>query len=321
VTSVDVARRAGVSQSTVSLVLSGKGRGRISARTAALVRRTAEELGYHPNVAARALRTGAARTVGLVVPDVTNPIFGRVLRGAQTAARAAGYAVALVDAANDREWELASFEALRAGPADGVLLFGMEPPPDPLPHAVAIEAAPGRLPVVRVDVKTGTRAAAAHLLELGHRAIGHLASAVPESTFLARAGHLRAALAAAGVPPARTAHAAHDFEAAAVAAGELIDGGATALYCDDDILAGGAYLAARARGVAIPQRLSVVGFDDLDFARVLDPPLTTVGFDAEALGAAAFTALAADLGGRPVPPLQEIPAALVVRGSTGPPAG
>src|SRR6185312_9280475 len=90
VTSVDVARRAGVSQSTVSLVLSGKGRGRISARTEATVRAAAAELGYRPNVAARTLRTGIARTVGLVVPDITNPFFGRVLRGAQRSAQRAG---------------------------------------------------------------------------------------------------------------------------------------------------------------------------------------------------------------------------------------
>ena len=99
VTSVDVARACGVSQSTVSLVFSGKAAGRISARTEAAVRAAAEELGYRPNAAARALKTGAARTVALVVPDVTNPFFGGLLRGAQTAARAAGYAVALIDTA------------------------------------------------------------------------------------------------------------------------------------------------------------------------------------------------------------------------------
>src|SRR4051794_32441539 len=105
VTSVDVARRVGVSQSTVSLVLSGKGRGRISARTEEAVRAAAAELGYRPNVAARTLRTGVARTVGLVVPDITNPFFGRVLRGAQRAAQRAGYTVVLVDLGNNRARE------------------------------------------------------------------------------------------------------------------------------------------------------------------------------------------------------------------------
>ena len=108
VTSVDVARRAGVSQSTVSLVLSGKAAGRISARTEEAVRAAAQELGYRPNVAARALRTGVARSVALVVPDITNPFFGRVLRGAQRAAQSAGYTVVLVDIGNDRAWEAAS---------------------------------------------------------------------------------------------------------------------------------------------------------------------------------------------------------------------
>ena len=123
-----MARRAGVSQSTVSLVLSGKSAGRISARTEAAVRQAADELGYRPNVAARALRTGTARTVGLVVTDVTHPFFGPVLRGAQVAAWRAGYAVALVDVANDPDRELASFEALRAGPVDGFLFFTVDPP-------------------------------------------------------------------------------------------------------------------------------------------------------------------------------------------------
>ena len=92
------------------------------------MRAAAEELGYRPNAAARALKTGAARTVALVVPDVTNPFFGGVLRGAQSAARAAGYAVALIDTKNDRDWGAASAEALQAGPADGLLLFEVDPP-------------------------------------------------------------------------------------------------------------------------------------------------------------------------------------------------
>ena len=106
-----------------------------------------------------------------------------------------------------------------------------------------------------------------------------------------------------------------------MAAGTLLDqGGFTAVFCDDDILAGGVYLAARDRKVRIPEDLSVVGFDDLDFARVLAPPLTTVGVDAEHLGAAAFEALARDLAGETVAAEQVIPVTLCVRESTAPPA-
>jgi len=125
VTSIDVAKRAGVSQSTVSLVLSGKGAGRISARTEAVVRAAADELGYRTNVAARALRMGSARTIGLVVPDVTHPFFGRLLRGAQAAAWQQGYAVVLADAASRARGAPVPITSVRTGSVPGTheLLF------------------------------------------------------------------------------------------------------------------------------------------------------------------------------------------------------
>jgi DNA-binding LacI/PurR family transcriptional regulator len=105
------------------------------------------------------------------------------------------------------------------------------------------------------------------------------------------------------------------------AAGPLLDQQPTAVFCDDDIIAGGLYLAARERGLRIPGDLSVVGFDDMDFARVLDPALTTVALDAELLGATAFELLEEHMaGGRPRRPIV-LPAELVVRGSTAPPRG
>ena len=164
-------------------MLSGKARGRISARTEEMVRAAAAELGYRPNVAARALRTGVARSVALVVPDITNPFFGRVLRGAQRAAQGAGYTVVLVDIGNDRAWEAASLQALLAGPADGLLLFEADLPPGATEHAIQIEMCPRGLPVVRLDVEAGVDAAMDHLLGLGHQKIGHLASSFDAPTF------------------------------------------------------------------------------------------------------------------------------------------
>jgi DNA-binding LacI/PurR family transcriptional regulator len=312
VTSIDVARRAGVSQSTVSLVLSGKARGRISARTEEAVRAAAAELGYRPNVAARALRTGVARSVALVVPDITNPFFGRVLRGAQRSAQRAGYTVVLVDIGNNRAWEATSLQALLAGPADGLLLFEADLPPGASEHAIQIEMLPGGLPVVRIDVEAGTDLAVDHLLGLGHTKIGHVASSFVAPTFAMRRARIAERL---GAPPP-TVEAPFTFEQAAEAAAPLLEQDVTAVFCDDDILAGGVYLAARARGVRIPEDLSVVGFDDLDFARVLAPPLTTVAVDAEALGAAAFDALARDLSGEAVAAEQVLPVSLCVREST-----
>jgi DNA-binding LacI/PurR family transcriptional regulator len=312
-----------VSQSTVSLVLSGKSRGRISARTEEAVRRAAEDLGYRPNAAARALRTGAARTVGLVVPDVTHPFFGHTMRGAQEAAWSAGYAVALVDVPLNRPLE-APLEALRAGDADGFIYFSVEPP-ERRPggeHLVVIEAEPEGVPWVSLDTAGGTDAAMDHLLELGHRRIGHLGSKVQYPTFQIRAARWRAGLARAGVEPVDElwAGSPFDFDAAGEAAGLLLDldEPPTAIICDDDILAGGVYLAARERGLRIPEDVSVVGFDDLDFCRVLSPPLTTIAADAELLGAVAFGLLAALIAGEaPEPRVLEVE--LCVRESTGPP--
>jgi DNA-binding LacI/PurR family transcriptional regulator len=323
VTSVDVARHAGVSQSTVSLVFSGKGTGRVSTATQERVRRSARQLGYRPNVAAQALRLGTSRAVALLVPDVTNPFFSRVLRGAQRAAQAAGYTVALVDTANDRRWEAQSFEALRAGPVDGYLLFEVSAPEGlgPDQHVVLMEAEAPRRPSVRFDAEGGAAAAFEHLLELGHRRIAHLAATFDAPTFHLRETARRRVLATAGVDPdaqprARTAITIDD---ARDAAGPLLSERPTAVFCDDDLIAAGLYLAARERGLHIPRDLSVIGFDDMDFARVLDPPLTTVALDAEQLGASAFELLEARMTGRRTRKRVVLPAELLVRESTGPP--
>jgi DNA-binding LacI/PurR family transcriptional regulator len=325
VTSVDVARHAGVSQSTVSLVFSGKGRGRVSAATEERVRRSARELGYRPNVAAQALRLGTSRAVALLVPDVTNPFFSRVLRGAQRAAQAAGYTVALVDTANDRRWEEQSFEALRAGPVDGYLLFEVTAPealgPD-TPVVLMETEARGRSSV-RFDAEGGAADAFRHLIELGHTRVGHLGAAFDAPTFHLREAARRKVLAEAGLDPDRLPHAltAIDIESARQVAGELLDEGPTAVMCDDDIIAAGLYLAARERDLRIPRDLSVIGFDDMDFARVLEPPLTTVALDAEQLGASAFELIEAQMAGRHRRRRIVLPAELRVRESTAEPSG
>jgi DNA-binding LacI/PurR family transcriptional regulator len=314
-----VARRVGVSQSTVSLVFSGKAAGRISARTEAAVRAAAAELGYRPNVAARALKTGAARTIVLVVPDITNPFFGGLLRGAQTAARAAGYAVALIDTNNDRDWGAASAEALHAGPADGLLLFELDPPrrAEGSEAIVVIEGEGRGHPSVRLDVEAGTEAAMRHLLELGHRRIGHIASVHDLPTFKARR---RAVDRLVGGKPPRV-RTEFTLDAARAAGLALLreHPDLTAVFCDDDVIAAGLYLSARELGRRIPDDLSVVGFDGLDIGRVLEPPLTTVAIDAAKLGREAFELLQLLLAGRR-PRSRVMAVELEIRGSTAPPA-
>jgi DNA-binding LacI/PurR family transcriptional regulator len=319
-TSIDVARCAGVSQSTVSLVFSGKGRGRVSEATAERVRDCARELGYRPNVAAQALRLGASRAVALLVPDMTNPFFSKVLRGAQRAAAAAGYIVILVDTQNDRHWESQSFEALRAGPVDGYLLFEVTAPDalSPDDNVVLMETEARGRPSVRFDGEGGAEAAFRHLIELGHRRIGHLAASFRALTFEHREQSRRRVLAEAGLDPEEQPRMMTpiSIEDARINAGPLLDQEPTAVFCDDDVIAAGMYLAARERGLRIPDELSVVGFDDMEFARVLDPPLTTVALDAELLGSTSFELLELRLNGKRTRKRVVLPAELLVRGST-----
>jgi DNA-binding LacI/PurR family transcriptional regulator len=297
----------------------------VSEATQEHVRRVARELGYRPNVAAQALRLGSSGAVALLVPDITNPFFSRVLRGAQRAAAAAGYTVALIDTANDRRWEEQTFEALRAGPVDGYLLFEVSAPDGlgPDQNVVLMESeAPGR-PSVRFDAEGGAAAAFEHLLELGHRRVGHLAAAFDAPTFHLREAARRRVLAAAGLDPADQPRTTTpiDIDSARAAGLALLDQKPTAIFCDDDLIAAGLYLAARERKLRIPRDLSVVGFDDMDFARVLEPPLTTVALDAELLGARAFELLEARMSGRRTRRRLVLPGELLVRGSTAAPKG
>lgn len=325
VTSVDVARKAGVSQATVSLVMSGKAAGRISEATAETVRRCAKELGYRPNVAARALRSGAAAAIGLVVADVTHPFFGRTLRGAQRAAREAGHAVVLIDAAFGETGGEGSIDALPAGVIDGFVFFHAPPPAwleaPGTPPVIVVEAQSERFPYLVLDIAAAADAVLSHLHELGHRRIGYLRGARPEETMGERHERWAAQLRSGGVDPATmpVSSATFDPDATIAAGRELLKrrDEITAVMCDDDVLAAGMAAAAREAGVDVPGELSITGFDDLDLARLTAPPLTTVRFHPEALGAAAFEMLHARLRGEE-PESRVLPVELVVRGSTGP---
>ena len=326
VTSVDVAREAGVSQATVSLVLSGKAAGRISDTTAENVRRCARELGYRPNVAARALRSGSAAAIGLVVADVTHPFFGKTLRGAQRAAWEAGHVVVLIDDAYGEAWGDGSVERLRAGVIDGFLFFHTPPPASlkasDTPPVVVVEARSERFPHVTLDIEPAIDAILDHLHDLGHRRIGYLRGARPEETMDRRHARWEEHLRSNGVDPAAMPVGSARFspDSSITAGHELLErlGDATAIVCDDDVLAAGMLTAAREAGIDVPGRLSVTGFDDLDLARFTSPSLTTVRFDAEALGAAAFELLHARLRGETPESRVIAPVELVVRESTGP---
>ena len=163
------------------------------------------------------------------------------------------------------------------------------------------------------------KAVVGHLADLGHRRIGHFAAEYPKLTFRNRRSALLAELGRVGLAPDPLWHVAStfDIDTATAAARRLIETGVTAIACDDDLLAGATYRAARQLGLGIPGDLSVVGFNDIEFARLLDPELTTVNIPADTVGREATRRLLAKLDGKAMPARQMlVKLRLIVRQST-----
>ena len=327
-TSRDVAQAAGVSQAAVSLVLGDKWRGRVSEPTAERVREAARELGYRPNLAARNLRLGHTRTVLLVVPALTTEFFAGVYTGAARIAADHGFGVVLYPSPQGIGPARNPFASAQAA-LDGVIASSMAADAltaihgDQLPLVMLDSDPEGSLgaATVNLDITDGIRQVTDHLLDLGHRHFLHLAADVPSWTFDVRARELATRLGAVPGTSLRTTRAPITIDDALTAAETALTAPGprpTALVCDDDKLAAGAYKAARRLGLRIPDDLSVTGLDDLALATALDPELTTVRLDAELFGEHGMRALLAVLDGR-TPDAGDIPVQLVVRGSTAPP--
>ncbi|MFE1750172.1 LacI family DNA-binding transcriptional regulator [Streptomyces anandii] len=327
-TSRDVARAAGVSQAAVSLVLGDKWRGRVAEATAERVRRAASELGYRPNLAARNLRLGRTRTVLLVVPALTTEFFAGVYTGAARVAAEHGFGVVLYPSPEGVGPARNPFASAQAA-LDGVIASSMAADAltairgEALPLVMLDSDPEGSLgaATVNLDIADGVRQVAGHLLGLGHRRFLHLAADVPSWTFEVRARELAASVGAVPGGSVRTVRAPisiEDARAATEAALAAPGPRPTALVCDDDKLAAGAYKALRRLGLRVPDDMSVTGLDDLALATAIDPELTTVRLDAELFGERGMRALLAVLDGR-TPEGGDIPVELVVRGSTGPP--
>ncbi|WEH42691.1 LacI family DNA-binding transcriptional regulator [Streptomyces sp. AM 2-1-1] len=324
-TSRDVARAAGVSQATVSLVLGGKWPGRVSDATAERVRANARELGYRPNLAARSLRLGRTRTALLVVPALTHEFFARVYTGAARVAVDHDFGVVLYPSPDGTGPARDPFASARAA-LDGVIASSMATEALgalggtelPLVMLDSDPSGPGASARVNLDIADGMRQVAEHLLALGHRRFTHVAAAVDSWTFAVRARALRETLAAVPGTSLRVVTSALEVadglraaETALAAPGHR----PTALVCDGDVLAAGACKAARRLGLRVPDDLSVSGFDDLALATAVEPELTTVRLPAEQVGERGMAALLAVLDGRPAA-TGSLPVELVVRGST-----
>ena len=318
----DVAKRAGVSQPTVSLVLSGHPTARVAPATRERVRKPAEELGYRPNVVARGLQQRRSFALGLIVPDLRNPFSIDLVSGAERVAAEEGYAVLLCDA---RERSIEDhIEALESRWIDGVIV-------EPATAAVAQMALRRNLvvinepsadnPTVMADMESAGRFAARHLLDLGHRAIGFVGPAsdlfryrAMERAFVRTLREADAQIESEWMR--RTPASARGGEAAATAIASLSQR-PTAVFCANDLIAIGAMKSFAARKVRVPEDMSVIGCDDIEMAALVQPELTTIALPARELGARAARIVIRDITGvRQERHPRPLPARLVVRGST-----
>jgi DNA-binding LacI/PurR family transcriptional regulator len=329
----DVARHAGVSIATVSHALSGNRP--VSPELRRRVAHATERLGYRPSHLAQAMVTGRSKTLGLIVPDIANPFFPEVARGAEGAAADRGYGVLLADSELDPDEEQRCVDAFGDRGVDGLLYLAGTPVLGP---ALADAAAAGtplvlvdeELPVrgprcgfVGVENRDGGRRAARHLVAAGHRRIAVIAGPADLPTAKARLAGFLEELAGAGVEPcAQVTAAAYRFEDGQAAARRLLAGPRPqALLCANDLLALGAMNVIRDAGLRIPADVAVAGFDDIFFARFFSPALTTVAQPMRRIGAEAAELLIDLIEGRHCERRRLLPVHLVERASTHPGGG
>lgn len=288
VTLKQVAQAAGVHSSTASRALDPSKQHMLGPEVVERVTAAAANLGYRPNTLAASLRTQRSRLVGVLLPDLTNSVFSPILGGVTEALGEAGYSVVVADAGTEGERQTKLFDELLARRVDGLVLATASRS-DPLvertletgvPTVLVNRAESGnRVTSVVSDDGEGMRLAVEHLLDLGHRNIGHIAGPPNLSTgFLRRCG-LEASLAAHGLTPIATTIArAFSREEGRLACLALLDKTckATAIVAANDLLAMGAYEALRERGLACPADISIVGHNDMPLVDMIDPPLTTV---------------------------------------------
>ncbi|BCJ39931.1 LacI family transcriptional regulator [Actinoplanes ianthinogenes] len=305
----DVAREAGVSVATVSRALTG---GTVSPSTREAVRAIAARLGYQPNRAARGLITGRTGNLGLIVPDLRNPFFADVAKGVTARARAVDHGVFITDTDEDPVAELEALATLGRN-TDGVLLCSprsadadLLTAADPERTVLLHRRVPG-LPSVVADIAGGIRQAVRHLIALGHTRIAYVGG--PEDSWAAR----QRLTVLTEVPEVLILDAvAPTFEGGLVAGDLVLAGPATAVLAYNDLVALGLLHRLAARGVAVPDRVSVVGFDDVSLAVMSHPPLTSVAVPKDRSGSVALDLLLGRTGAPVV-----LPASLVVRASSG----
>jgi LacI family transcriptional regulator len=334
VTLRDVARRAGVHAGTASRALNPETRSLVNPDTARKVIAAAKELGYKPNPIARGLKTNRTFTIGVLVPDLTNPLFPPIVRGIEDSLANIGYTALLASSDNDPDKERLHFEAMKARQVEGFIMATAE-----RDHPLIEDAIAADVPIVLVnrtvdsseafavinDDSRGTELAVDHLVGLGHRKIAHIVGPERFSTGKTRYQGFLQAMRNAGLEP--DPQLIRFTDAFTEAEGErefrdLLGAGHdfTAVFAGNDLMALGCYDVLAETGLTCPDDLSIVGFNDIPFLDKLRPPLTTVHIPHYDIGVHATRLLIERLtnpDAQPVTVLMQ--PALIVRGSTAPP--
>ena len=307
----------------------------VSPPVADRVKALAEELGYAPNPFARSLRMQDSQTIGLIVPDNTNPFFAEVAKGVEAACFEAGYTLIFGNSERSLDKELAQARVLYEKRVDGVLVFNASDRSAPtldwliardIPVVLLERHSPGpAVDAVLSDNPTGTRLAVEHLAALGHRRVGCLMGDLDANHYAERLSAFHAAVRDLGleadadlVRPNLVAYQDGQHAAAELLA---LAHPPTALFCANDSLAIGAIRGAAVAGRRVPEDVSVVGYGDTEVAAYVQPPLTSVVQEKLAVGAEAVRVLLRRIAARDeptAPPTERvIPTRLAVRESTG----
>ena len=331
VTLKELARQAGVHASTVSRIVNDDPGLRVSSETRARVKKLLTRTGYRPDGMARGLKLRQSFVLGVLIPDVLNPLFAAIFRGVEDAALEQGYTVILSSTDGQPARERDILLALLARRIDGMVVASASLR-DPsvrwlrqqsVPHVLVNRYSDQKDAFVGTDDEAGARLATEHLVSLGHRRIGHLAGSERISTAVLRRRGYLAALKEAGIAPDATL---------IVEAGVISGGGVratrrlldlrkppTAVVAVNDVAAIGAYDAVEQAGLKVPGDLAITGYNDVPMAARLRPGLTTIRVPAIEFGRESARLLLDQIGTGTLRPKRIVlPPDLVVRGSTDP---
>ena len=329
----EIARTAGVSIATVSHAF--RNPGRVSDDTREKVLATAKKLGYTPNQQAVSLRTSRSGNIVVIIPDITDTHNSAIIEGIESVARDRGYSVLLGNTQGSPERERDFANMVRSGQADGIILMSHRLPFD-VPEGSDVSALPpvvngnefagfDGVPCVAIDDRLGGRDATEHLIELGHRRIGVITGDRESTSAKERLAGFREAMAGAGldVDESLIHYGEYRADVGELAAADLAAHAEppTAIFCFSDEIALGCIAGLQNAGITVPDDMSVIGFDDIPFARYFMPSLTTVAQPSEAIGRTCATLLFNLIDGvRPEQNRFVLPHTLIVRSSTAPPS-